>query len=236
MQERQVDEILQTLEYIKALAAQGRKEMAHMWNYISAFGFYIAVCSLSGALFGYWKMWFIALPFAFVLSTGPDLGWIKSIITWAALTFVTRMLIRAIHNAVLDVVVLLIAIFLGFAFLYGTKKEERSHRAFTVAPRIGIFWGILMGATAFNIACLGKVLGSDIHLVEPVVWPFATGIGYLVTGFFTTWEFIVLGLITIFGVPIVYAIAPNLTYVFYGIIGLLMGLIGFRLKLTAGRG
>ncbi len=232
----EVNDILNTLEYIRGLAAQGKREMAHMWNYISAFGFYIFLGSFSGALFGEWRMWVWALPVAFFLSTGPSLGWIKSFLTWVLVSAAVVFAASLVKNVVLIIAIVIVGAAIGISFLYRTLPQEmKRKKAFTVAPRLGIFWGILMGGTAFNVSCLATVKGVNTDVVQTLLWPFATGIGYLITGFFTAREFTVLGLLAIFGVPIVFLVTPSFTYVFFGLIGLAVGVIGIKLRLESKR-
>lgn len=236
---KEVSEILKTLEYIRGLTEQGRKEMAHMWNYIGTFGFYIFVGSFAGTIFHEWRVWVWALPFAFIFSTGPSLGWVKCILTWGILSAVVWLLSKVVTDPLPFIFILILLAFVGFTFLYRTSGHGRKKkRAFTVAPRLGTFWGILMGGTAVNIFALAQSPSMNqtaLNSVSSIIWPFATGIGYLITGFFTSKEFVILGLLTIFGIPIVFAVAPNLTFTFYGIIGLLIGIFGIRLRLHSER-
>lgn len=231
-----VEEILRTLEYIRGLTEQGRKEMAHMWNYIGTFGFYIFLGSFAGAIFNEWRIWIWALPFAFLFSTGPSLGWTKSLVTWAVASGLVVLLASVLTEPLLVIFAVVVLAALGFSVLYGTaSKEERRKRSFTVAPRLGVFWGIIMSGVAVNIFSLAKVSGMNMAAINSLLWPFATGVGYLITGFFTSREFVILGLLAIFGVPVIYAVVPELTFLFYGLIGLLIGIFAIRLRLTRER-
>jgi len=230
--QKEVKEILKTLQYIRGLTEQGKKEMAHMWNYIGAFGFYLFVGSFAGVIFNEWRVWVWALPFAFFFSTGPHLGWLKSFITWSVISGIVVLLAKVLSDALLFMFLLIVLAFLGFSFLYGTLKEhKRRGKAFTVAPRIGAFWGILMGGVAVNIVALSKVPGMDQAAINSILWPFAAGVGYLITGFFTAKEFVYIGLLLIFGSPIVFVVAPQLSFAFLGVIGLLIGILGIKLML-----
>jgi len=180
--------------------------------------------------------WVWALPVAFFLSTGPSLGWIKSFLTWVLISAAVVLAASLVKSIVLVIAIVIIGAAIGFNFLYGTAPQAKEKKkAFTVAPRLGIFWGILMGGTAFNVSCLATVKDVNTDVVQILLWPFATGIGYLITGFFTAREFTVLGLLAIFGVPIVFLVAPSYTYVFFGLIGLAVGLIGIKLRLESKR-
>jgi hypothetical protein len=232
MKENSMNDILKTLQYIRALTEQGKREMAHMWNYIGTFGFYVFVGSFGEVIFNKWKIWWWALPVAFFFSTAPHLGWIKSFLTWSILTLVVFLLTKVLQEPMIFIILLFLLAFLGFSFLYGTvrKRKERRKRAFTVAPRLGIFWGILMAGTAFNFFSMARNPQTDLFVLSSHLWPFATGVGYLITGFFTTKELIYLGLLTIFGVPIVFTINPNWVMPYFGLIGLAIGILGIKLR------
>jgi len=231
MKENKVDEILKTLEYIRALTEQGKREMAHMWNYIGTFGFYVFVGSFGEVLFNEWRLWWWALPVAFFFSTAPHLGWIKSFLTWGILTVASFLLIEILKEPMLYIFLITLLAFFGFSFLYGTARRVKGRkRAFTVAPRLGIFWGILMAGTAFNFFSMARNPQADLFLISSHLWPFATGVGYVITGFFTTKEFIYLGLLTIFGVPLVFTLKPTWVAAYFGLIGLAIGILGIKLR------
>ncbi len=232
MKENDMKEILKTIEYLRALTEEGRKEMAHMWNYISTFGFYVFVCSFVGSLFNEWRVWFWALPVAFILSTGPSVGWFRSLFTWIPITGIVVALAYVLKNPMVFVLLVVALVALGFTFLYSKDEKRRMTRKFTLAPKIGVFWGILMGGVAVNIFALAHFYGVNQGALHAILWPFATGVGYLITGFFTSKEFAYLGIVTIFGVPIVFVVNPYWTFLLFGVIGLLIGIVGLRLKFS----
>lgn len=229
---KELDDILRTLEYIKGLTHQGKKEMAHMWNYISTFGFYIFLGSFVESFLNEGRIWIWAFPFALFFSTGPSLGWLKSLFTWSLLSVLVLLFLKFLSGGLLFIFIVVLLFFLGFLFLYGTSSRRVKKVPFTVAPRLGVFWVILIAGVFINLYSLSSVQNIKIGVIQNIFWPFSTGIGYLITGFFTSWEFIVIGLLAIFIIPIVFYFLPQLTLAFYGILGLLIGLVAIKLRIS----
>jgi hypothetical protein len=231
MKEKDIKEILDTIDVLKYIAEKGREEVRQFSHYMIAFGFYIAFNVVLTLITEKYYLWFYTLPLAFFFSSIHIAGLIPAFLTWTIISLILWITVKF-----LPVTGFLIGVLMGllayggyyFLYFYGIKKGKyKPYKAkIAVVPKIGLLWGFTMFG-AIYIYFLGiKIIGhSNMGKITTTLFSYATGIGLFATGIILPF-FYILGFIETFLVPVIYYLNPYIGYSLHGIVGFLMGVYG----------
>jgi len=234
MKEKDIKEILDTIDVLKYIAEKGREEVRQFSHYMIAFGFYIAFNVVLTLITGKYSLWFYTLPLAFFFSSIHIAGLIPAFSTWTIISLLLWIIVKF-----LSVPGFLIGFFIGFLalvgyyflYFYGIKKgKHKPYKTKTaVVPKIGWLWGFIMFGVIYIYFLGMRMIGSTnmVKITTPL-FSYATGIGLFATGIILPF-FYILGFIETFLVPVVYHLNPHIGYSLHGIVGFLMGVYGIHI-------
>ncbi len=223
MDKRELSEVLETIDILKAIAKRGREEISHFAEYMIAWGAYIFFNLLMEFLVGrgFWVET-LFLPPMFVMA--GQIGAWKSILVWIwgyPVMYGTYILT---HNVVLSVV--MTAIFFVFATTLSYRMSGMDSRPirYTLSPYIGITWGVIWASIFFILA----LFPSDNS--RQLLWfTYGAGIGLFITGLLNRY-FLYMGLYTLFILPLVLKFIPHFFTLAYSMVGLGMIIAGLSMR------
>ncbi|HDI82479.1 MAG TPA: hypothetical protein ENF18_01650 [candidate division WOR-3 bacterium] len=228
MEEKEVQELLSTIDVLKLLIDRGRDERKGFAWYMVVWGFYGFINIVIAMFLGKLLWGPLTLP-AFWLTTVPVAGWGLSTLCWGILSAVVFGLgyFAHVNSGILIAIIVAGAIF-NYAFLYryGIMKGRLKPLPKTsVAPKIGIFWGVVM-ASMIVLSNLVYVktgyAGGDLIYG---MWGYALGIAMFISGIIAP-GFFIMGLIAAFGIPLMCVFSMEAGMALYGLVALLMALYG----------
>ncbi len=228
MKEKEVQELLSTIDVLKLLIDRGRSECKGFAWYMVVWGFYGFINILLAMFFGKLLWGPLTLP-AFWLTTVPVAGWGMSTLCWGILSAVVFGLgyFANVNSGILIAITIAGAIF-NYAFLYRygiLKGRLKPLPKTSVVPKIGIFWGVVMASmivlSNLVYAKTGYANGDLIY----GMWGYALGIAMFISGIIAP-GFFIMGLIAAFGIPLMCIFSMEAGMALYGLVALLMALYG----------
>lgn len=232
--ERQLQELLETVDILKLIAMKGSGEVKAFARYMVVWGLYAAVNIALELLFDL-SLWYPLLYLAFFTTTVPVAGWGASALAWLLAAAFSYGVFALTHLGWLTVLAIGLSAALSYGFLYNLGVRKRRYRPFplklSVAPKIGWSWGVLMAGMAIVFFSILKFIPPDqTGRVSIILWGYALGVGLFISGAIAP-GFFLLGILTIFGVPLAASISPTLGVWAYFLAALAMaGYGGFLLK------
>lgn len=230
MKEKEIKELLDTIDILKYIAEMGKEEVRRFSHYMIVWGLYGFINVIITLLTKAYTLWFYTLPLAFFFSTIPVSGFFISLLIWGTLTFLWWLAI--LYKIQLFVISLLIGLTasLGYWLSYYIGIKRGKYKPYRlkirIIPKIGWLWGFIMFGTLYIYFLLIKILGPEIiGKMTTILFAYATGIGLFASGIIIPFFFI-LGILEALGVPILYYLNPYLGYSVHGIVGLLMAIYG----------
>ena len=231
MKEREIQELLDTIDVLKILLKKGADERRGFGWYMVVWGFYGFINIVVAMVFG--KLLWTPLIFpALWLTTIPVAGWFLSTVCWGIFAGIVFGLAFFAHvNAwVLFSLVVVGAVF-NYIFLYtqAFHKGRIKHLPKPeITPKIGMFWGLVMASMVIlQQLVLGKTgyYGGDLIYG---MWGYALGIALFITGIIAPYFFII-GAVAAFGIPLMCMVSLEAGMSFYGFLALLMALYGLHM-------
>ena len=228
MEEKEVQELLSTIDVLKLLIDRGRSECKGFAWYMVVWGFYGFINILLAMFFGKLLWGPLTLP-AFWLTTVPVAGWGMSTLCWGILSAVVFGLgyFANVNSGILIAITIAGAIF-NYAFLYRygiLKGRLKPLPKTSVVPKIGIFWGVVMASmivlSNLVYAKTGYANGDLIY----GMWGYALGIAMFISGIIAP-GFFIMGIIAAFGIPLMCVFSMEAGMALYGLVALLMALYG----------
>ena len=229
--EEKVQELLKTIDVLKLLSEKGKGEVKGFAWYMVVWGFYGFINILVSLLFG--KLLWIPLTLpAFWLTTIPVGGWGMSTLCWGILSAIVFGLgiFTNINTGFLIGIGAFGATF-NYWFLYRyaiQKKKLIPSPRTSIAPKIGVFWGIMMLGMVILVNLIYAKTGATGADVYFGMWGYAIGMAMFISGIIAP-GFYIIGLVAGFGVPIVCFFSGEAGMALYGIVTLLMGIYGLIL-------
>jgi len=228
VEEKEVQELLSTIDVLKLLIDRGRSECKGFAWYMVVWGFYGFINILLAMFFGKLLWGPLTLP-AFWLTTVPVAGWGMSTLCWGILSAVVFGLgyFANVNSGILIAITIAGAIF-NYAFLYRygiLKGRLKPLPKTSVVPKIGIFWGVVMASmivlSNLVYAKTGYANGDLIY----GMWGYALGIAMFISGIIAP-GFFIMGIIAAFGIPLMCVFSMEAGMALYGLVALLMALYG----------
>ncbi len=228
MEEKKVQELLSTIDVLKLLIDRGRNERKGFAWYMVVWGFYGFINIILAMFFGKLLWGPLTLP-ALWLTTFPVAGWGMSTLCWGILSALVFGLgyFAHVNIGILIAITVAGAVFnYKYLYRYGLRKGILKPLPRTaLAPKIGIFWGVVM-ASMIVLSNLVYVktgyAGGDLIYG---MWGYALGIAMFISGIIAP-GFFVIGLIAAFGIPLLCFFSMEAGMALYGLVALLMALYG----------
>ena len=227
--EKALQELLETVDVLRVIAMKGRSEARPFAVYMVAFGLYAAFNIFSDLLTGR-AFWGPTLYIAFFGATAPIVGLLPSLILWGIAGALAGAVGLAARSMGWTLAAILLTAAGGIIAAYGIalrrgRLEGMPPLRTALAPKIGWAWGVIMGGMAVLTAGLGQAPLPPGAITA--LWGYAIGIGLFISGVMFPF-FFPLGLIGIFGVPLLALVAgrPDLAYGMVGILSLAMAARG----------
>lgn len=238
MKDADLRTLLDTVDVLRLLALRGRQEVREFAWWMVVFGGYMAVNVAVHILWGR-PYWFELSFVAFWLATVPVAGFILPSFVWPVAAGLTYGVYAWSRSGVITVGACVLAISLGLMTLYGYGIRTGRYRParllkLSIAPKVGWSWGVVMGGMAILQEVLRRHSGLDAgdHVA---LWGYAAGLGLFISGILAP-GFFVLGVVGIFGIPLLSLWTLRGAYLMHGGLGLLMALYALWLRQTGDYG
>lgn len=236
MKDADLRTLLDTVDVLRLLALRGRQELQEFAWWLVIFGLYTTVNVTAHVLWGR-AYWAESLFIALWLATAPVAGFILPLLVWLAAAGLTYEVYVWTRSGILALGTLLGTIVLGIGLLYGYGTRTGRYRPaqplkLSIAPKVGWSWGVIMGGMALLQEVLERHGGLETGDYV-ALWGYAIGLGLFVSGILVP-GFFVLGIVGIFGIPLVSLWTVRGAYLMYGGLALLMALYAWRLRRRAG--
>jgi len=224
--------LVDTVDVLRLLTLRGRRELREFTTYMVVFGLYPAVNIAAHLGLGR-AFWLESLLVAFWVVTLPVAGVVLPSVVWAAVVGLTYGTYVGTQSGIATLLVLVAGIFGGMSLLYGYAHWKGRYRParpwrLSVAPKVGWAWGVVMGGMGLLQGVLERhhgLTGAD----SVVLWGYAMGVGLFISGIMAP-GFFYLGLLGIFGVPLLSLWTVRGAYGLHGLMGLLMALYALWLR------
>ncbi|GBC84361.1 hypothetical protein HRbin11_00786 [bacterium HR11] len=238
MRDADLQALIDTVDVLRLLALRGRQEVREFTRWLVVFGVYMCVNVVVHVLWGR-PYWFESLFPAFWLATVPVAGFLLPSLVWPAAAGLTYGAYTWSRSGVITVGVSVLAIALGLIAIYGYGVWTGRYRParplkLSIAPKVGWSWSVVMGGMALLQAVLRRHGGLDAGDYA-ALWGYAAGLGLFISGIMAP-GFFVLGVVGIWGIPLLSLWTPQGAYLMHGGLGLLMALYALWLRRTGDHG
>lgn len=223
MNKREITEVLETIDILKVIAKRGREEMSHFADYMIAWGAYIFFNLLVEFLFGR-GLWIETLFLPPMFAIGMQIGFVRSLLVWIWGYPIMYGTYYLTHNIALTVIVTVVFFVLATLLSYGISGFDTKPIRYTLSPYIGITWGVIWASIWYILALFPPQNNGEI------LWfIYGAGIGLFITGLLSK-VFVIMGLYTLFVLPLVLKFIPHLFSLAYSLVGLGMMLVGLSIR------
>ncbi len=223
---KEIDEIIETVGYIKKLRQTTERGLDVLWKYLVVFGIYIFLGSFIDIfiplLNGY--IWFILMPVVGYILNILFKEYIEGIIIWGLFTLVMLGLYLFKVDTGVSFYILLTLFILFIGFLPPSRWKDKP-MPFYISAKIGFFWMIIM-----MLAVLLSFGFSVANVENSVGYTFiiANAIGLIVTGLFTRIKILLLGIWTFVGFSLLIMFGlSDYIILLHGITGFFMAVFSY---------
>ncbi len=234
-------DILSEIDVLLFLAKKGKEEAKHFFYQMAVWGAYVSL-NMTLGMFFHFDLWFYTLFLAFALSS-ISFFWERErsaraivfpMVVWLLGYPVVFITYFTTHSIPWTVVATILFIFAASAIVY-SRTNLPSQRRTPLAAVVGSTWGVLFGSF-WLIAALYLLPDLDRNAEIFQVWISQMfGAGLFMSGVFHK-VFFFLGLIMLFGFPVIYYFSRWWGLVTYDLVALSMALSGLVLYLRYDRG
>ncbi|MCD6168859.1 MAG: hypothetical protein J7J33_06140 [Caldisericia bacterium] len=244
----EIKKIMETIDVLKILLMEGERERGifgkgmFYWGIINGFIFlyYYLKSNIFGELF-----WFYLLYIGFFVSTVEAMGLLRGILYWGSSLIILMLLFNLTKNWLLFITLLLVSAFFGYyyAVILHSKKRGKERAALFKLPlgnKIAIFWLVMMCGVGLLVGVFEAKLGAslvnfDYNFLFVVLLGFGISVGLFVSGLIDK-GFLIIGVISTFGIPVLSLINVNLGYVMASGVSFISSIYGGYLYLKSGKG
>ena len=222
MNEKEINEILKSIDILKLVGSKLRDELKIFLNYMIGFGIYITISSILSML-GYSIGWFYLLTFALFLAHSLNIGVFKSLLIWLPISIVVYIPTLFTNNLLFVYLIFFLGIFIG-TFIWAKLSNFREKTP-KIISKIGIAWGYVY----FGLFWMILYLKISEPKVITILNLYALSIVLFISGIIHYSFFIASIVVLILGIPL-YEFNSNWVYFIYIFIGAFMTIFGILNK------
>jgi len=239
----EIKKVIETIDALKILQMKGEKEKREYGRISLIWGIGIGLIFIYygfnfrflGELFWLYDI-YVCSFFHFVKIS----GFVISFIYWGSAFFITTIIYFFTKNySFLLFFYVLISTF-GYLILYnfGIKKEVLKDFVpfkISIGSKIGLTWGLITMGMGISFYSILKILiknniNIDFSFLFLILFGYVMGVGIFISGLIENMFFII-GLIGIFGIPILTLINLKLGYLTASIVSFLCAIVGLKIYL-----
>ncbi|MBC7194287.1 MAG: hypothetical protein H5U37_01320 [Caldisericia bacterium] len=239
----ELKKILETIDVFKLITLKAEEEKREFARYSLIWGFIIFLIFI---YYGFKLNFLGRISWLYIFLLGAFLSTINvsnlliSGITWIITGIITTTVFYISNNYLLFQIIFVILTFLSYSLNYAFKSKYKKDSfvplKYSISSKIGITWGIISAGMGFVIISIFNYLSKISINIESIyifilLFGFISSVGIFISGLVISGFFLV-GIIGIFGIPILSIININLSIILASLIFLFAsiysGLIYFK--------
>lgn len=237
MTEKELNKVYETIDLLKLLSKRGQEEIRHFSHYLIFYGFYIAACILVALLFQTY-LWLELLYMTGCLSLLSKKIGLKNVIViilWGiafAGFYIVKTTVDSLPFLAVAILLTLSAAYIITMLMRRSCSEDKipffqAFRKYIALKVATIFWVTPAAGGLFNALFYKNMTGSNIY---GAFWAIIYGVCLFASGIIAP-GFYIIGLFSLFIIPLLYSFGTIFGLASYGILGCSVACYGIYLKI-----
>jgi len=219
MNEKDINEILKTIDIIKVVGSKLREELKVFSSYLIGFGIYIILNILISIIFNF-QSWFYTLTLAFFIAHSFHISIPRSLIIWGLISIFVYISTFFINNYFLGFILLFLGIFIG-SYIFG--RIYKFEGKMNLISKIGLSWAFIYASLFYIIAIYPKIISEPKTIT--ILNLYALGIAFFISSIIH-YSFLIFSIVIILiGIPL-FIFNEIYGVIIYMVVGIFMTIFG----------